>query len=92
MYVYGPGHLHGAQPIAPPHGTQPAQPNLPPEAPSIADEVDISEAARWVEQVRQLPEIREERVAEVRRQILAGTYETQDKLEVAIERLLNELA
>jgi negative regulator of flagellin synthesis FlgM len=62
-----------------------------PEAPQIADEVDISEAARQMEQVRQMPDIREDRVEAVRRQIAAGTYETNDKLSVAIERLLDEI-
>ena len=62
-----------------------------PEAPQIADEVDISEAARLVEQVQQMPEIREDRVEAVRQQIAAGTYETSDKLNAAIERLLDEI-
>jgi anti-sigma28 factor (negative regulator of flagellin synthesis) len=63
-----------------------------PEAPQIADEVDISEAARLVEQVQQMPEIREDRVEAVRQQIAAGTYETGDKLSSAVERLLDEIA
>jgi anti-sigma28 factor (negative regulator of flagellin synthesis) len=62
-----------------------------PEAPQIADEVDISEAARLVEQVQQMPEMREDRVEAVRQQIAAGTYETGDKLNTAIERLLDEI-
>ena len=62
-----------------------------PEALQIADEVDISDAARLVEQVRQLPETREDRVEAVRRQIAAGTYETSDKMNVAVERLLDEI-
>jgi negative regulator of flagellin synthesis FlgM len=61
------------------------------EALQIADEVDISEAARLVEQVQQLPEMREDRVEAVRRQIAAGTYESSDKLNVAVERLLDEI-
>jgi anti-sigma28 factor (negative regulator of flagellin synthesis) len=62
-----------------------------PEAPQIADEVDISEAARLVEQVQQMPEMREDRVEAVRQQIAAGTYETGDKLSGAVERLLDEI-
>jgi negative regulator of flagellin synthesis FlgM len=41
--------------------------------------------------IGQLPEIRHERVAEIRQQIAAGTYETPEKLEVALDRLLDEL-
>lgn len=91
MHIYGPSQLHGPQSISAPHGSRPAQPMTRPEAPQIADEVDISEAARLVEQTQQLPEIREDRVEAVRQQIAAGTYETTDKLNAAIERLLDEI-
>jgi negative regulator of flagellin synthesis FlgM len=92
MHIYGPSQLHGAQSIAGPHGARPAQPMVRPEAAQIADEVDISEAARLVEQVQQMPDIREDRVEAVREQIAEGTYETADKLNAAIERLLDEFA
>ena len=91
MHIYGPSQLHGPQPIAAPHGPRAAQPMSRPEALQIADEVDISEAARLVEQIQQLPEMREDRIEAVRRQIAAGTYETSDKLNVAVERLLDEI-
>jgi len=62
-----------------------------PEAAQIADEVDISEAARLVEQTQLMPDIRQDRVDAVRRQIAEGVYETSDKLDVALERLLDEI-
>ncbi len=86
MHIYGPSQLHGPQGINAPHGARPAQPTARPEAPQIADEVNISEAAQLVEQVQQLPDIRADRVAAVRQQIAAGTYETGDKLSAAVER------
>jgi negative regulator of flagellin synthesis FlgM len=91
MQIYGPSQLHGPQGINAPHGARPAQPTTRPEAPQIADEVNISEAAQLVEQVQQLPDIRADRVAAVRQQIAAGTYETGDKLSAAVERLLDEI-
>ena len=91
MHIYGPSQLHGPQSIAAPHGARPAQPMTRPEAAQIADEVDISEAARLAEQVQQMPEMREDRVEAVRQQIAAGTYETSDKLNAAVERLLDEI-
>lgn len=91
MHIYGPSQLHGPQSIDAPHGARPAQPTTRPEAPQIADEVDISEAARLVEQVQQMPDIREDRVEAVRQQIAEGTYETRDKLNAALERLLDEV-
>ena len=91
MHIYGPSQLHGAQSIGTPHATRAAQPMARPEAAQIADEVDISQAAQLVEQSHQLPDIREERVETVRQQIAAGTYETSDKLNAAIERLFDEI-
>jgi len=41
--------------------------------------------------VRALPEIREEKVAEVRAAIERGDYETPDKLEVVVDCLMQEL-
>jgi len=91
MQIYGPSQLHGPQSIAAPHGARPAQPMVRPEAAQIADEVDISEAARLVEQTQLMPDIRQDRVDAVRRQIAEGVYETSDKLDVALERLLDEI-
>jgi negative regulator of flagellin synthesis FlgM len=91
MHIYGPSQLHGPQAIGSPHAARPAQPTTRPEAAQIADEVNISEAAQLVEQVQQLPEMREDRVEAVRQQIADGTYETGDKLNAALERLLDEI-
>jgi negative regulator of flagellin synthesis FlgM len=92
MHIYGPSQLHGPQAISAPHGARQAQPMARPEAAQSADEVNISEAARLVEQVQQMPEMREDRVEAVRQQIAAGTYETRDKLDAAVSRLLDEIA
>jgi negative regulator of flagellin synthesis FlgM len=83
--------MHGPQPLRAPHAVRSAQATERPEAPQIADEVDISEAARQMEQVRQMPDVRGDRVEAVRRQIAEGSYETGDKLSVAIDRLLDEI-
>lgn len=91
MHIYGPSQLHGAQPISAPHHTRQSQAASRLDSAQIADEVDISDAARLVEQVQQMPEMREDRVEAVRRQIADGAYETNDKLNVAIERLLDEI-
>ena len=39
-----------------------------------------------------ISDIRAERVAEIREQIAAGQYETADKLDSAMDRLLDEIA
>ena len=54
------------------------------------DQLDISPAGELAS--RSLEESRrEDRVAEIRAAIQAGTYETDDKLSVALDRLLDEL-
>jgi negative regulator of flagellin synthesis FlgM len=45
-----------------------------------------------VSRVRDLPDIRAERVAEIRAAIEAGVYETDEKLDIAVGRLLDEIS
>ena len=45
-----------------------------------------------ISRIRDVPDIRADRVADIRQQIEAGNYDTDDKLEVAIGRLFDELA
>lgn len=91
MHIYGPSQLHGSQSIGSAHGVRQPQPMTRPESAQIADEVDISEAAQFAEQIRGMPDIREDRVEAVRLKIAEGTYETSDRLNAAIERLLDEI-
>ncbi len=56
------------------------------------DHVDISSEAQMLAGMNDTSGIRAERVAEIREQIEAGQYETADKLDTAIERLLDEIA
>jgi negative regulator of flagellin synthesis FlgM len=56
------------------------------------DELDISAEADLVSRVRDLPDVRADRVAEIRSEIAAGVYETGDKLDLAVGRLLDELS
>lgn len=39
-----------------------------------------------------MPDVRADRVSQLRAQIANGTYETADKLDLAMNRLLDELA
>ncbi|GIW95250.1 MAG: hypothetical protein KatS3mg110_3291 [Pirellulaceae bacterium] len=91
MHVYGPMHIHSAQPINPPHRS-PAGSSAQPVALSGVDELDISAEAQQLSQSRDAAGIRADRVAAIRAQIEAGTYETPEKLEIAVSRLLDRLA
>lgn len=91
MHIYGPTHLHGAQPIGPPHGSRASKPAEPDYSARIQDELEISDAGRLVDKVGDVPEVRQARVDQIRAQIAAGTYETDEKLEIAVGRLLDEI-
>lgn len=92
MYIYGTAQIHAAQPLAAPHRMTPSQGASSSYSTSGVDQLDISPEADFVAQARDLPEIREDRVAAIRAQIQSGAYETADKLDVALSRLLDEIA
>ncbi len=91
MHIYGPAHLHGPQAVGAPHSTRSARPTSQVGSSPIKDEVNISDAARLIEQVKQAPDIRQDRVQAIRAQIASGTYETSDKLSKAVSGLLDEI-
>ncbi|MGI6415552.1 MAG: flagellar biosynthesis anti-sigma factor FlgM [Thermoguttaceae bacterium] len=91
MHIYGPANLHGAQPIGPPHSARLTQRQVASESTPIQDELQISDAAQLVDKVRELPDVRQDRVNEIRTQIARGAYETSEKLEIAVGRLLDEI-
>jgi negative regulator of flagellin synthesis FlgM len=92
MQIYGPAQLHGAQSIHAPHTPRTAQTSqVRNDTAPIRDEVQISDSAQLIDQLRQIPDIRHDRVAAIRAQIASGAYETSDKLDFAIERLLDEI-
>ena len=91
MRIYSPAHLHGPQHIGPPHTSRISRPAPAEQGGSIQDELDISDAGRLAEQARQAPPIRQGLVDGIRAKIAQGTYETGEKLEIAVERLLDEI-
>ena len=63
-----------------------------PSSIDTVDQLDISSEARMLSQLKVAGEFRADRVAEIRQQIEMNEYETSEKLDVAVSRLLNELA
>lgn len=57
----------------------------------LGDRVELSRHALLLDRLRQLPDVREDLVDEVRTAIGAGTYETDEKLTAAIVGLLPDL-
>jgi flagellar biosynthesis anti-sigma factor FlgM len=64
-------------------------PAPPPEAQG-SDKVELSQAGRLLARVRAMPDIRDERVEEIREQIARGTYVTEDKLGQALDALVED--
>jgi len=67
--------------------TEPAQP-----AAGQGDRVEISDLAYWRAKIDALPAARAEEIAAIRQQIAEGTYETPEKLDAAVDRLLADVA
>jgi negative regulator of flagellin synthesis FlgM len=76
-------------PIEPTKATSAAPKVAQPSQPT--DTVEISQQAIIASKIAELPQIRADLVARVKGEIQAGTYETPEKLDVAIQRLLEEL-
>jgi hypothetical protein len=55
------------------------------------DTVELSTVARYMDALRQLRQNHQARVAQVQQQVAADTYETDDKLDTAIDRLVEDL-
>jgi anti-sigma28 factor (negative regulator of flagellin synthesis) len=55
------------------------------------DEVEFSPAARMLDRIQHDPRVRAERLEEIRAAIVAGTYDTPEKMALAVERLLAEV-
>jgi negative regulator of flagellin synthesis FlgM len=52
--------------------------------------VELSDHARFLDELRRLPDVRSDRVEEVRQAIAEGAYETDGRLERAIDRLIQD--
>jgi negative regulator of flagellin synthesis FlgM len=60
-------------------------------APSSASEVEISSLGRMLDDASRTPGVREQRLAQIKAAIEAGTYETPEKLQLALDRMLDQI-
>jgi len=91
MQIYGPAQLHGAQTISAPHAARVQTPPQTSSYTAVSDQLDISSEGHLLDLVGQLPEIRQDRVSQLKALIAEGGYETPDRLSVALDRLLDEI-
>ena len=91
MEVYGAGGAQGPQPIYPRLAAFSVDAGQTVHAGTPRDHVEISPLGQMLDGISRLPEIRHEKVEAIRQQIASGVYETPDKLELALDRLIDEL-
>lgn len=90
MQIYGPSQIHSSQAARGPHASRSVSTSSS-ARPSSGDQVQISAAAEAAVQAAESGEVRSDLVARVRGEIAAGTYETAEKLDAALERLLDQI-
>lgn len=81
--VGGPGRIEGTRPPPPPPAA-----GAPGGEP---DRVDISSLARLLGAANQLPQVRLDKVERLKAEIASGRYETPDKIEKMVARLMEDL-
>lgn len=91
MYIQGSSYIHGPQSINAPHRSYSSQPTSAPAKSAGGDELNISSEADMISRVRDVPDIRADKVARIKAQIASGTYETDEKLDIALSRLFDEI-
>lgn len=91
MEVNSIGPVSGSQPIR--KVAQPATPPPTAEArpTSPTDELQLSSASPEVGEADLKSEFQMQRIAQIQQQIADGTYETQEKLDIAVDRMLESL-
>ncbi len=52
---------------------------------------DLALLTQWAQKACQLPAVREDLVRRVKAEIAAGTYETPERLEMTVQRLMEDL-
>ena len=64
----------------------------PPSADALApqDEVQISSAARQMDELSRTSGVRQERIEQIRQEIADGSYDTPEKLDAALDKFLDK--
>lgn len=87
----------GTSPLGGVHPASAASPARPAQAATAAqspkDELEVSPLAQQLDELSRstTSPMRAARLAQIQAEIAAGTYETPDKLEAAVDRLLDDL-
>ena len=91
MQIQGTNRIHSPQGINAPHFSTKTAGTQSTGAAGKADRVEISPAANAAIEATKGGRIRTDLVNLIRSQIAAGTYDTPEKMDVAMERLLDQM-
>lgn len=92
MQITGPSYIHASHSVNGPHAARGSQNvGAANTSAAITDQLDISAAGQMADLMSSIPDIRQDRVSAIRTAIANGTYETDEKLGVALDRLLDEI-
>ena len=89
MKIEGATYVHGPHALQSPHRSAGA--GGPKASPQPVDQLDISREAQELSQSRQSQPIRQDLVDRVRAEIAAGEYDTDEKFDLALDRMAAEL-
>lgn len=90
MDVSGIGSVSGPTPA---RAVSPAtsQPVAAPSVTAPQDELEISSAGKMLDRLSETPEVRAERIAQIKEAIENGAYDTDEKLEAALSKMFDSL-
>jgi negative regulator of flagellin synthesis FlgM len=91
MQIQGTNRIHSPQGINAPHFSTKTAGTQSTGAAGKADRVEISPAANAAIEATEGGRVRTDLVNLIRGQIAAGTYDTPDKMNAAMERLLDQM-
>jgi negative regulator of flagellin synthesis FlgM len=91
MDVNGVGSVQGSIPIKPSRPATEVSRTSETKPIETNDAVEISPAGKMLEELGQSSAVRAERLAQIKAAIDAGTYETPEKLEAALSKMLDDL-
>jgi negative regulator of flagellin synthesis FlgM len=92
MQINGSSHVHGAHALQGPYAARSSAARAASASTGVSDTLDISAAAEAAMHASEGTEIRSDLVARVKSEIAAGTYDSADKFDAALERLLDDIA
>lgn len=90
MQINGPGPINNVSSVKPTGRAQNAQASQSSSSIDTNDELTLSSEAQALT-AASTEEVRYDKVSQIRQQIADGSYETAEKLDVALDRLLDQL-